>query len=240
MKTHFELVGEFHTVFDYPVRTDEYLNVFKENPKLLQSRLAFIREERDEFVDSLEKSDMVEMADALCDLIYFAHGSGQCLGIVVDDELKTAGHESIATTSCDTEVDVEILKDREAINSRLNTINSHIDCFATAINEECFEDITDSLTLIIIATYQLGYYLHFDMDQMFREVHRSNMTKVCHSMQDAEESLKGYLEEGRYAKPVIRVKEPYFLIYDEDLNKILKSLKWEYPNLRQFMGKNFK
>ena len=137
-------------------------------------------------------------------------------------------------------MDVEILKDREAINSRLNTINSHIDCFATAINEECFEDITDSLTLIIIATYQLGYYLHFDMDQMFREVHRSNMTKVCHSMQDAEESLKGYLEEGRYAKPVIRVKEPYFLIYDEDLNKILKSLKWEYPNLRQFMGKNFK
>lgn len=234
MKTHFELVGEFHTVFDYPVRSSEYLNVFQEDPKLLQSRLAFIREERDEFMDALKKSDMIEMADALCDLIYFAHGTGQCLGINLDfcDQTNANNYDFI--------VDIKMLNDLKPINDGMDIINGQIDLLASAISELNFKNISESLKSIVNSTYKLGYYLHFDMDKMFREVHRSNMTKVCHSLKDAEHSLKLYLEDERYAKPVIRTKDPYFLIYDEELNKILKCHKWENPNLRQFMGPNFK
>lgn len=245
MFTHFQLVGEFHIIFDYPVLKERFLDVFDQDPKLLQSRLAFIREERDEFLEALENSDLVEMADALCDLNYFAFGSGQCLGINLDTELEASGNSNICNTPINSEpgflaeVDPKVLENREEIMIRLNVITTHIDRFERAISDRDFDEIVNSLRSIVIATFQLGYYLNFDMDSMFREVHRSNMTKVCQNIEDAEESVRRYKEEGRYKKPVIRAKGPYFMVYDEDLNKILKNYKWENPDLRQFMGPAF-
>lgn len=239
MKTHFQLVGEFHRVFDYPVRIEPYINVFQEDPKLLRSRLSFVREERDEFLEALKQSDLVEMADALCDLNYFAYGSGQCLGINLDKELELTGNSTITSAYSGKDVDLKILEQRELIHTRIEMITTYINQFENAIANANFELIVKSLVSIIVSTYNLGYYLNFDMDNMFREVHRSNMTKVCHNMRDAKESLRLYLQDERYKKPVIRTKEPYFLIYDEELNKILKCHKWETPNLRQFMGSSF-
>jgi predicted HAD superfamily Cof-like phosphohydrolase len=246
MNTHFELVGEFHTVFNYPVRVDRYEDVFESDPKLLRSRLAFIREERDEFLEALQNSDLVEMLDALCDLNYFAYGSGQCLGINLDAELGQAGYPTITSAPSEsegvftTQVDPKILEEKsDEIMTRLGAINIHIDQFAQAIEDANFDEMIISLTSIVVTTYQLGYSLNFDMDRAFREVHRSNMTKVCDNLEDAEESVRRYEEEGRYKQPAVRTKGPYFMVYDEDLNKILKNYKWENPNLRQFMGSHF-
>jgi predicted HAD superfamily Cof-like phosphohydrolase len=240
--THYQLVGEFHDIFDYPVRTSPYSDVFDKEPKLLKSRLAFMREERDEFDEAFQNNDMVEMADALCDLNYFAYGSGQCLGIDLDAEMVEDGCGNIAHTPEDlsTAVDPNMpsLLGNE-IKVRLDVISTHIDEFETACGERRMIDMARSLINVVRSTYELGYYLHFDMDRMFREVHRSNMTKACHSEADAQESVRRYLEEGRYKTPVVRTKGSYFLVYDEDLNKILKYYKWEEPNLRQFMGAEY-
>jgi predicted HAD superfamily Cof-like phosphohydrolase len=72
------------------------------------------------------------------------------------------------------------------------------------------------------------------MDNMFREVHRSNMTKVCSTVEDAKESIDFYLREGKYKNPSMRVKGKYFVVYDAETTKILKCHKWETPNLKQF------
>lgn len=245
--THFELVGEFHTVFDYPVRTEPYLEVFEKEPKLLKSRSAFMWEEEDEFSVAFDDSDMIEMADALADINYFAYGSGQCLGINLDQRLLDAGFGHITSRPSvlledvlDTDVDPVFLETRHhEINVKLIMIREHLKEFDEAVENEDFEGLVTSLTHVIIAVNRLGYFLHFDMDAMFREVHRSNMTKVCHSIEDAEESVRRYLEEGRYKRPVIRAKGQYYMVYDEDLNKILKNYKWENPNLPQFMGPKF-
>jgi len=238
--THFGLVGEFHTVFDYPVRTEPYLDVFDEDPKLLKSRDAFMCEERDEFQEAHDAEDLVEMADALCDLDYFAYGSGQCLGIDLDAELRQAGFPDITRTpAISTDVKKDSLNQKDQIVARLAIVSGHITAFETAIAERDFDGLRTSLTNIVIATNQLGFFLNFDLDRMFREVHRSNMTKVCQNLEDAEESVRRYEEEGRYKLPVARTKGKYFMVYDEDLNKILKNYKWEVPNLTQFMGPEF-
>jgi len=243
--THFECVGQFHEVFDYPIRTEQYLTVFTDNYKLLQSRISFLREEKDEFLEALENNDMVEMADALCDLIYFAHGTGQCLGINLDAELgRTVSKSELDITHCpedlSTEVDPKMPEyGRSLINQHLKDINDQIDRFELDCKLYNFNHMITHLTEILRLTYELGYYMHFDMDAMFREVHRSNMTKVCLYKEDAQESLKYYLESKKYEHPVIRTKGDYFLIYDEHLNKILKSHKWQIPNLKQFMGTEY-
>src|SRR5438874_13502113 len=61
----FDQVAEFHRTFGHPV---------KERPAFLPSprsdaRVAWMREEVDEFVES---SNVVDQADAMIDLIYFA------------------------------------------------------------------------------------------------------------------------------------------------------------------------
>lgn len=242
--THFECVGQFHEVFDYPVRTESYLTVFTEDSNLLQSRISFLREEKDEFLEALENKDMVEMADALCDLIYFAHGTGQCLGINLDTELGRTIRDGFDITHCpkdlSTTVDPHMIDySRSIIDLKLGQIINQIDGFELDCKLYDFNRAIVHLTEITRLTYELGYYMHFDMDAMFREVHRSNMTKVCLHEEDAQESLKCYLESKKYEQPVIRTKGDYFLIYDEKLNKILKSHKWEQPNLKQFMGSEY-
>ena len=73
------------------------------------------------------------------------------------------------------------------------------------------------------------------MDLMFREVHASNMTKVCINEDDAKDTIRRYIEEGRYLDPQYKKKNSYYVIYDASTSKILKNYKWRKPNLEQFM-----
>jgi len=245
--THFNLVGEFHETFDYSVRKEPFFAVFENEPNLVKSRSGFMWEENAEFKEAYANSDMKEMADALCDMAYFGHGTGQCLGINVDQRLEDRGLGYITcrptpkSDDCfDTNVYCDFITEhRSEIDVWIAKLDESLNMFDRMSRDKDFEGLADALVTILINTYSFGYFLHFDMDRMFREVHRSNMTKVCHNLEDAEESVKLYNKEGRYNKPVIRMKGPYFMVYDEDLNKILKNHKWENPNLYQFMGSEF-
>lgn len=49
-----------------------------------QLRLRLIREEVDELAAAVRKADIVEIADALADIVYVAYGSAVCYGIDLD------------------------------------------------------------------------------------------------------------------------------------------------------------
>ena len=86
--THFECVGEFHDTFGHPLRTEIYRKCFDDEPKLVPFRLSLIDEELNEFKEAYKQNDLVEMADALCDMIYVINGMGHCLGINLDNLAK--------------------------------------------------------------------------------------------------------------------------------------------------------
>ncbi len=261
MLSHFQLVGEFHDTFDHPQRTAPYYEVFNDNTKLLDFRLNLIKEELQEFQDAMIKNDLVEMADALCDLSYVANGACQCLGIHIDEYMFD--HQLSTRTPYQSKVDkvkyvvdldnaVNIIDSNtvfieeciEAINS---CINYYRHCYAqthskyNAVELKLnFHMIQHCLALILDYTYKLGHKLGFHMDLMFREVHASNMTKVCDNVEDAKLSVEAYIKEGRYTDPAYKIKNQYFVVYDRATSKILKNHKWRLPNLRQFMVPNDK
>jgi hypothetical protein len=76
------------------------------------------------------------------------------------------------------------------------------------------------------------------MDLMFREVHRSNMTKLCPDIDSANKSVEFYKTSAEYKDvyktPAIKQKGKYFVVYNIDNSKILKNINWEEPNLQQF------
>ena len=92
--------------------------------------------------------------------------------------------------------------------------------------------------MIIKCCYDISSYLNIDINKCFVEVHRLNMTKVCPTEDEAIETVKWYKQnEHRYESPSYRksVNPKYWVVFDEKTSKILKSIKYEKPNLGQFI-----
>lgn len=234
--THFECVGQFHDTFGHPQRQEPYVDCFDEEPKLVPFRISLMEEELNEFKDALKNNDLVEMADALCDLSYVINGAGHCLGINIDNILEVCKLNTHTPKKLDMSVNKNIVKEKpEMINKGMELIEKHLKDFCKYSTKKYWMEMKLSLVNMLEATYRLGHHMNFNMDAMFREVHRSNMTKVCSNIEDAKESIKRYEEEKRYAKPSMKIKGPYYVIYDASTSKILKNYKWETPNIKQFM-----
>ena len=82
--TDFESVKEFNHVFGVPVFETPQKDIFTTNKKLVEYRLALIREEVKELEEAVKAHDLVETIDALADLIYVVQGMGSSLGLDLD------------------------------------------------------------------------------------------------------------------------------------------------------------
>lgn len=77
MNVEYNKVKEFHKAFGHPV---------KDNPTLLTRERALTRkswmdEELEEFIEATEDGDIVEQADAMIDVLYFAIGTLVEMGV---------------------------------------------------------------------------------------------------------------------------------------------------------------
>lgn len=153
MKVDFQaLVHEFHELFKVPFLTKPQFPA----EARLQLRIALLQEELDELKRAIADRDLVEVADALCDLQYVLSGTVLEFGMAE----------------------------------------------------------------------QYG--------KMFFEVHRSNMSKACQSIAEANQTAKRYQTEGR--KVVVEPDQTgRWLVYDAETKKVLKSVSYSQPNLQQFL-----
>ena len=87
--TPFELVGDFMEVFGQEVNFEPTLR----DQETRDLRIDLISEELEELDLALTNKDIVEVADALTDLLYVVYGAGHAFGIDLD-ECFTEVHES--------------------------------------------------------------------------------------------------------------------------------------------------
>ena len=78
--TNFNKVGEFMKTFGQEVKNEPSFGTDKIN----QLRISLIQEELDELKDAMSKNDILEVADALTDLLYVTYGAGHAFGIDLD------------------------------------------------------------------------------------------------------------------------------------------------------------
>jgi len=79
--TNFELVGDFMESMDQEVRIKP---TFPDD-RIQKLRLDLIEEELDELQYGIDNKDLVEIADALTDLLYVVYGAGHSFGIDLDE-----------------------------------------------------------------------------------------------------------------------------------------------------------
>ena len=79
--TNFELVGDFMEAFGQDVQLEPTWPDFNTR----ELRLELIAEELDELSDAVADRDMIQIADALTDLLYVVYGAGHAFGIDLDE-----------------------------------------------------------------------------------------------------------------------------------------------------------
>ena len=78
--TNFDKVGTFMKTFGQEVKTKPSFSTDKIN----KLRLDLIKEELSELTEAMNNKDLLEVADALTDILYVTYGAGHAFGIDLD------------------------------------------------------------------------------------------------------------------------------------------------------------
>lgn len=105
-----------------------------------------------------------------------------------------------------------------------------------AINENDLVEVADALCDIqyVLAGAILEFGLGEKFNQLFNEVHRSNMSKACKSIEEANQTIEHYkLKEQSNA--YWKEEESLFLVFRENDHKTLKSINYSPADLKSFL-----
>ena len=87
--SNFSKVGTFMKTFGQEVKTKPSLSTEKIN----KLRIDLIKEELEELIEAMNNMDLLEVADALTDILYVTYGAGHAFGIDLDkcfDEVQNS------------------------------------------------------------------------------------------------------------------------------------------------------
>tara|TARA_B100001540_G_scaffold307003_1_gene319774 strand:- start:1325 stop:1702 length:378 start_codon:yes stop_codon:yes gene_type:complete len=93
--TNFEKVGLFMSTFGQEVKKKSELS----SEKINSLRLSLIQEELDELTKAMRENDILEVADALTDILYVTYGAGHAFGIDLDkcfDEVQRSNMSKLS------------------------------------------------------------------------------------------------------------------------------------------------
>ena len=79
--TNFEKVGVFMKTFNQDVKDSSSLSTDKINTL----RISLINEELEELKQAISEKNLIEIADALTDILYVTYGAGHAFGINLDN-----------------------------------------------------------------------------------------------------------------------------------------------------------
>ncbi|MGC4235815.1 MAG: nucleoside triphosphate pyrophosphohydrolase family protein [Niabella sp.] len=142
-------VAEFHSTFKHPILDEPQIPAMER----CRLRIELLAEELKELQEGIENKNIVEIADAFCDLQYVL--SGAILEFGLSDKFK----------------------------------------------------------------------------ELFDEVHRSNMSKACKSIEEAEQTVEFYKKQND-CESYYKQEGALFLVYRKTDNKVLKSINYSPANLQ--------
>jgi predicted HAD superfamily Cof-like phosphohydrolase len=146
-------VSKFHKTFNHPILPEPQIPP----QKRAELRLSLLKEELEELQEAVENNDLVEAADALCDLQYVLSGA--------------------------------------------------------------------------ILEFGMGE----KFAELFAEVQRSNMSKVCRSEEEAQATINHYKTQNQDA--YFEKKDDFYLVYRKTDNKTLKSINYSQVDLKSILHK---
>ena len=140
-------------------------------------------------------------------------------------------------------IQTTIFKDNPGlVKLRLDLILEEVRELTDAAKEHDIVETIDALADILYVVYGAGASFGIDLDKAFDIVHRSNMSKLCMTEEDAMETVRIYKEkyeknESLYDTPTYRRSKDsrYWVVYNESTGKILKNYKYTPANFADML-----
>ena len=95
--TNFQKVKNFMETFGQEVKSIPSFS----SGKINMLRYNLIKEELDEFKQALDNNDLLEVADALTDILYVTYGAGHAFGINLDACFEEVQNSNMSTLGSD-------------------------------------------------------------------------------------------------------------------------------------------
>lgn len=121
---------------------------------------------------------------------------------------------------------------------RVDLIKEEYKELRDAVRDNDLVETADALGDIMYVLY--GAILEFgfsdSFEEIFNEIHRSNMSKACESIKVAEKTINHYYEKDGTESYYKKVGEKY-VVYRSNDNKVLKSVNYSPANLSDILSK---
>jgi predicted HAD superfamily Cof-like phosphohydrolase len=241
--TSYEMILEFNKSYGVQTNTEKQLDLFVTNPKLVAYRLSLILEEGQELQEAVKYKNFIEIIDALTDIEYVVLGAYTAFGVNADDvydlekQLDLNDEYSVQLTH---QVQSNIFETNPTLlNDLVTLMGTNIKNLESAIENKDFEQTIDSLNNIRYVTLCFYVAIGIDADEAFDIVHRSNMSKLCRSEDEAKDTVEWYKKnETRYDTPASRLSDcgNYWVVFNESTKKILKNINYTPANFDSILN----
>jgi predicted HAD superfamily Cof-like phosphohydrolase len=120
---------------------------------------------------------------------------------------------------------------------RVSLISEELKELEAAIKDNDIVEVADALCDIqyVLSGAVLEFGLGGKFKELFDEVQRSNMSKSCITREEAEATVKHYLENHN-TKCHIEESDGHFLVYRSEDLKTIKSINYSPADLKRIIG----
>lgn len=122
---------------------------------------------------------------------------------------------------------------RERCQLRIDLLAEELKELQEAVNDGNMVEVADALCDLqyVLAGAVLEFGLGHQFKSLFDEVHRSNMSKACKTIEEANDTIAHYKNNGNvdaYYKEI----DSLFLVYRDGDHKTLKSINYSPADLK--------
>ncbi len=130
-------------------------------------------------------------------------------------------------------LDCPQIPDRKRCELRISLLQEELNELKEALEDNDLVETADALADLqyVLSGAILEFGLGESFKNIFDEVQRSNMSKTCKSIEEAEETQK-YYQDHKDTDSIIKPKGGEFLVYRKEDLKVLKSVKYSPADIK--------
>lgn len=130
-------------------------------------------------------------------------------------------------------LDTPTIPDEKRCKLRVELISEELKELEEAIKDNDLVEVADALCDIqyVLSGAILEFGLGEKFKTLFDEVQRSNMSKACKTMEEADATVKHY-KENKNTDSYIKEVDGLYLVYRTEDNKTLKSINYSPADLK--------
>jgi predicted HAD superfamily Cof-like phosphohydrolase len=120
---------------------------------------------------------------------------------------------------------------------RLSLLKEELEELEEAVKNDDLVEAADALCDLqyVLAGAILEFGMGEKFSELFTEVQRSNMSKVCRSEEEAQATINHYKTQNQDA--FYEKKDDFYLVYRKTDNKTLKSINYSAVDLKSILNK---